>query len=375
MAVEPKVAPAAARAARSGPAIADVRLQRVTKCFDDVVAVDDLSLEIEQGSFFALLGPSGCGKTTTLRMIGGFEEPNAGTIFLGDRDVVGLPPYRRDVNTVFQSYALFPHLSIFENVAFGLRRRGADRKNLRGRVLEMLHLVELEGMERRKPRQLSGGQQQRVALARALVCSPRVLLLDEPLGALDLKLRKQMQLFLKRIQHDIGITFIHVTHDQEEAMTMADRIAVMSKGRIEQLGSPDELYERPETPFVAGFLGVSNLLPGAVAGPGLVRLDDGTQVHVQPSALQGRTGRVAVGIRPEKIRIDAGEANTLDGTVEESAYVGVATQYVVETASGRLTVYVQNVRPGAEGAAPGDRLTLSWSPDATFVVDSTEGSA
>jgi spermidine/putrescine transport system ATP-binding protein len=376
MAIEPQVAPAtAARAAQSEPKIADVRLEGVTKRFDDVTAVDDLSLEIEQGSFFALLGPSGCGKTTTLRMIGGFEEPTSGTIFLGDRDVVGRPPYRRDVNTVFQSYALFPHLSIFENVAFGLRRKGADRKNLRGRVMEMLHLVELEGMERRKPRQLSGGQQQRVALARALVCSPRVLLLDEPLGALDLKLRKQMQLFLKRIQHDIGITFIHVTHDQEEAMTMADGIAVMNKGRIEQLGSPDELYERPETPFVAGFLGVSNLLPGTMVGPDVVRLDDGTQVQVAPEALHGRTGRVAVGIRPEKIRVDGGEANTLEGTVQESAYVGVATQYVVETASGRLTVYVQNVRPGAVGAAPGDRLTLSWSPDATFVVDSTEGSA
>jgi len=376
MAIEPQVAPAtAARAAQSEPKIADVRLEGVTKRFDDVIAVDDLSLEIEQGSFFALLGPSGCGKTTTLRMIGGFEEPTSGTIFLGDRDVVGLPPYRRDVNTVFQSYALFPHLSIFENVAFGLRRKGADRKNLRGRVMEMLHLVELEGMERRKPRQLSGGQQQRVALARALVCSPRVLLLDEPLGALDLKLRKQMQLFLKRIQHDIGITFIHVTHDQEEAMTMADGIAVMNKGRIEQLGSPDELYERPETPFVAGFLGVSNLLPGTMVGPDAVRLDDGTQVQVAPEALHGRTGRVAVGIRPEKIRVDGGEANTLEGTVQESAYVGVATQYVVETASGRLTVYVQNVRPGAVGAAPGDRLSLSWSPDATFVVDSTEGSA
>jgi spermidine/putrescine transport system ATP-binding protein len=375
MAIEPQVAPAtAARVAQSEPKIADVRLEGVTKRFDDVTAVDDLSLEIEQGSFFALLGPSGCGKTTTLRMIGGFEEPTSGTIFLGDRDVVGRPPYRRDVNTVFQSYALFPHLSIFENVAFGLRRKGADRKNLRGRVMEMLHLVELEGMERRKPRQLSGGQQQRVALARALVCSPRVLLLDEPLGALDLKLRKQMQLFLKRIQHDIGITFIHVTHDQEEAMTMADGIAVMNKGRIEQLGSPDELYERPETPFVAGFLGVSNLLPGTMVGPDAVRLDDGTQVQVAPEALHGRTGRVAVGIRPEKIRVDGGEANTLEGTVQESAYVGVATQYVVETASGRLTVYVQNVRPGAVGAAPGDRLTLSWSPDATFVVDSTEGS-
>jgi spermidine/putrescine transport system ATP-binding protein len=373
MAVEPRVAPAQTR--RPEPKVVDIRLEGVTKQFDDVVAVDDLSLEIEQGSFFALLGPSGCGKTTTLRMIGGFEEPTAGTIYLGNRPVTGLPPYRRDVNTVFQSYALFPHLSIFENVAFGLKRQGTARKDVGGRVLEMLRLVELEGMERRKPRQLSGGQQQRVALARALVCKPRVLLLDEPLGALDLKLRKQMQLFLKRIQHEIGITFVHVTHDQEEAMTMADRIAVMSKGRIEQLGTPDELYERPETPFVAGFLGVSNLLPGVVAGEEQVRLDGGTLVQVAPEALAGRRGRVAVGIRPEKIHVDAAEANTLDGKVAERAYVGVATQYIVETSSGRLTVYVQNVRPGAEGAAPGDRLTLSWSPDATFVVDSTEGSA
>jgi spermidine/putrescine transport system ATP-binding protein len=356
--------------------VPDVRLQAVTKRFDDVVAVDELSLAIEQGSFFALLGPSGCGKTTTLRMIGGFEEPTAGTIFLGDQDVTGRPPYRRNANTVFQSYALFPHLSIFENVAFGLRRRGAgDRKSIRGRVLEMLRLVELEGMERRKPRQLSGGQQQRVALARALVCRPQVLLLDEPLGALDLKLRKQMQLFLKRIQHDIGITFLHVTHDQEEAMTMADRIAVMNQGQIEQLGTPDELYERPQTRFVAGFLGVSNLLPGTVVGEDQVRLDGGALVQVLAEALRGRTGRVAVGIRPEKIRLGGEDVNSLDGAVVERAYVGVATQYIVETGSGRLTVYVQNVRPGAEGAAPGDRLTLSWSPDATFVIDPTEGSA
>jgi spermidine/putrescine transport system ATP-binding protein len=378
MAVEPQVAPQ--QAPEHAAKDVDIRLEGVTKRFDDVVAVDDLSLEIEQGSFFALLGPSGCGKTTTLRMIGGFEEPSDGTIYLGNRSVTGLPPYRRDVNTVFQSYALFPHLSIFDNVAFGLRRQRTARKQLGGRVLEILRLVELEGMERRKPRQLSGGQQQRVALARALVCRPRVLLLDEPLGALDLKLRKQMQLFLKRIQHDIGITFVHVTHDQEEAMTMADSIAVMSKGKIEQLGTPDELYERPETPFVAGFLGVSNLLPGAVVAEDQVRLDDGTLVHVARGALAGRHGRVAVGIRPEKIHVDGGEGgevdgNTLAGTVAERAYVGVATQYIVETASGRLTVYVQNVRPGAEGAAPGDRLTLSWSPDATFVVDSTEGSA
>jgi spermidine/putrescine transport system ATP-binding protein len=220
----------------------DVRLVDVTKRFDDVVAVDRLSLEIESGSFFALLGPSGCGKTTTLRMIGGFDLPTEGAIYLGDREVSGLPAYKRDVNTVFQSYALFPHLSVFENVAFGLRRRAVRGQGLATRVGEMLRIVGLEGMEKRKPGQLSGGQQQRVALARALVNRPRVLLLDEPLGALDLKLRKQMQLELKGIQHEIGITFVHVTHDQEEAMTMADRIAVMNHGQIEQLGTPTELY-------------------------------------------------------------------------------------------------------------------------------------
>ena len=254
--------------AQAAASTADVRLDHVTKEFDDVKAVDDLSLEIERGSFFALLGPSGCGKTTTLRMIGGFEEPTAGTIYLGDEPVSGRPPYKRDVNTVFQSYALFPHLTIFENVAFGLRRRGVRGSDVRGRVFEILKLVGLEGLDKRKPRQLSGGQQQRVALARALVNKPRVLLLDEPLGALDLKLRKQMQLELKAIQNDVGITFIHVTHDQDEAMTMADRIAIMNAGRIEQLGAPTDLYERPQTAFVASFLGISNLLPGTILGPG-----------------------------------------------------------------------------------------------------------
>src|SRR6266849_1511559 len=231
---------------------ADVQLVDVTKRFEDVTAVDDLSLDIKRGSFFALLGPSGCGKTTTLRMIGGFEQPTEGQIYLGDREMSGLPAYKRDVNTVFQSYALFPHLSVFENVAFGLRRRSVRGDTLRGQVGDMLRIVGLEGMGKRKPRQLSGGQQQRVALARALVNSPQVLLLDEPLGALDMKLRKQMQLELKSIQHDIGITFVHVTHDQEEAMTMADLIAVMRSGRIEQLGTPTELYETPATAYVAG---------------------------------------------------------------------------------------------------------------------------
>jgi spermidine/putrescine transport system ATP-binding protein len=346
----------------------DVRLQAVTKRFEDVVAVDGISLEIPRGSFFALLGPSGCGKTTTLRMIGGFEEPTEGTIFLGDRDVTGLPPYRRDVNTVFQSYALFPHLSIFENVAFGLRRRGIKGHDLRKQVTRILELVQLSGFERRKPRQLSGGQQQRVALARALVNSPRVLLLDEPLGALDLKLRKEMQLFIKALQHDLGITFIHVTHDQEEAMTMADSIAVMNSGRIEQLGSPDDLYERPTTPFVARFLGASNLLEGTTDGDGTVRLADDSVVHAPAAGT--RRGPVAVGIRPEKIRLGHGDENSLSGEVRERAYIGVSTQYMVDTPHGAITVYVQNTDTRAGGVQPGDQVTLSWSPESTFVVDS-----
>jgi spermidine/putrescine transport system ATP-binding protein len=355
--------------------VLDVRLERLTKRFEDLVAVDDIMLDVEHGRFLALLGPSGCGKTTTLRMIGGFEEPTAGRILLGDNDVSGLPSYKRDVNTVFQSYALFPHLSIFENIAFGLRRRGIKGDELKRRVLEGLELVGLAGLERRRPRQLSGGQQQRIALARALVNRPRVLLLDEPLGALDLKLRKQMQLELKRIQHEVGITFIHVTHDQEEAMTMADRIVVMNNGHIEQEGTPAELYERPATAFVAGFLGVSNLLTGTIIAPDRVRLDDGTEVTVPAETLAGRSGSVALGVRPEKIRPDAEESNVLTGAVVESAYIGVSTQYIVETAAGSVSFYLQNDRPGSQAMAPGQRLSLSWSPRSTFVVDSPESHA
>jgi len=359
------------------PQAADIRLERVTKRFDDVVAVDDLSLEIERGSFFALLGPSGCGKTTTLRMIGGFEDATEGTIFLGDRDVTGLPPFKRDVNTVFQSYALFPHLSIFENVAFGLRRKGTRGEELRRRVGEALELVDLGELGKRKPRQLSGGQQQRVALARALANRPQVLLLDEPLGALDLKLRKQMQVELKRIQNDVGITFVHVTHDQEEAMTMADRIAVMNSGRIDQLGSATELYERPATAFVAGFLGVSNLLNGSVEGESRVALDAGGTVRVAGDVLAGRRGRVAVGIRPEKIRVVAPgappeEDNILEGTVAERSYVGVATQYVVATPAGSVTVYQQNTHVAGQPFSEGDRVAVAWSPETTFVLDASE---
>jgi spermidine/putrescine transport system ATP-binding protein len=346
---------------------ADVRLVDVVKRFDDAVAVDHVSVEVPRGSFFALLGPSGCGKTTTLRMIGGFEEPTEGSILLGEQDVVGLPPYKRDVNTVFQSYALFPHMSISDNVAFGLERKGVPKGELKGRVVEMLELVGLAAFANRKPRQLSGGQQQRVALARALVNHPRVLLLDEPLGALDLKLRKQMQLELKRIQNEVGITFVHVTHDQEEAMTMADTIAVMNHGRIEQLGHPEELYERPATAFVAGFLGASNLLPGTIEGADAVRLDTGELVRARTD---GRTGRAAAGVRPEKITIGAGGgANELPGTIAETAYIGVATQVVVRTGAGTMQVFAQNIDAGGRVPPPGANVILSWAPESTFVVD------
>jgi spermidine/putrescine transport system ATP-binding protein len=365
-------------------ATADVRLENVTKTFGDFTAVDDLSLDVKHGEFFSLLGPSGCGKTTTLRMIGGFEDVTAGSIYLGDREVTDLPPFVRPVNTVFQNYALFPHLDVFENIAFGLRRRRTPSAEIRHQVAAMLDLVDLPGYERRRPNQLSGGQQQRVALARALVNNPDVLLLDEPLGALDLKLRKQMQVELKRIQSEIGITFIFVTHDQEEAMTMSDRIAVMRNGRIEQLGHPEELYERPRTQFVAGFLGVSNLLDGEVAGGAgefvEIRLTDGTIVRAPAAATNGATS-VRVGVRPEKLRVlprgaSSDESNALEGTVLDASYSGVSTQYLVQTADGhRLTVYAQNLEIGGAGEAiaDGETVRLAWKPQHTFVIDRADG--
>jgi spermidine/putrescine transport system ATP-binding protein len=272
---------------------------------------------------------------------------------------------------VFQSYALFPHLTIFENVAFGLRRKGVRSDDLKRQVREMLELVGLAQVEKRKPAQLSGGQQQRIALARALVNHPRVLLLDEPLGALDLKLRKQMQLELKRIQHEVGITFVHVTHDQEEAMTMADGIAVMLDGHIEQLGEPRELYERPSTAFVAGFLGISNLLAGVVSGAGTVRLDGAGETHCA-GPLPAVGTRVSIGVRPEKLRVADNGINTLTGTVSERAYIGVSTQYLVDTPAGTITIYVQNVQAENAGAEPGRSLTMSWDPESTFVLEPTE---
>ena len=365
----------------------DVRLVDVVKKFGEAVAVDHINLEVEDGEFFSLLGPSGCGKTTTLRMIGGFEAPTSGLIELQGQDVTWLPPYKRNVNTVFQNYALFPHLTIYENVAFGLRRKGVKDSEVKGRVKDMLALVELAGFEARRPTQISGGQAQRVALARALINKPAVLLLDEPLGALDLKLRKQMQVELKRIQQEVGITFIYVTHDQEEAMTMSDRIAVMNKGRYEQLGEPEVLYERPTTRFVAGFLGVSNLLSGAVEGNdgtyAAVRLADDTRVRA-PRVLVGDNANVSVGVRPEKIRLHDAKAerpaghNHMSGVVRDASYLGVSTQYLVEARGGaRITVYEQNVERAtkAELWSPGESVQLTWSPDHTFVVADEVASA
>jgi spermidine/putrescine transport system ATP-binding protein len=365
----------------------DVRLDRVTKDFGEMVAVDDLSLDIVEGEFFSLLGPSGCGKTTTLRMIGGFEEPSLGTIYLGGRDVTDLPPYRRDVNTVFQSYALFPHLNVFENVAFGLRRKRVDKGDIERRVRESLELVDLVGFDKRKPTQMSGGQQQRVALARALVNRPKVLLLDEPLGALDLKLRKQMQLELKRIQEEVGITFIYVTHDQEEAMTMSNRLAVMRHGKTEQIGPPEEVYENPETEFVATFLGASNLLAGELKdqrdGTSAVVLAGGDAVHLPSERAPFAPGSaVKVGVRPEKITIEPDNDqqplagwNAVRGLLRMSTYIGVSHQYKVEGPGGSsLTVWVQNI--GANPAPhPGEWVRLSWPWEHTFAVLPQEGIA
>jgi spermidine/putrescine transport system ATP-binding protein len=357
----------------------DVRLVDVTKKFGDQIAVDKISLDVRDGEFFSLLGPSGCGKTTTLRMIGGFEQPTSGLIELQGQDVTWLPPFKRNVNTVFQNYALFPHLTIFENVAFGLRRKGVKGNEVKSRVTDMLALVELPGYEARKPTQISGGQAQRVALARALINRPAVLLLDEPLGALDLKLRKQMQVELKRIQQEVGITFIYVTHDQEEAMTMSDRIAVMNKGHYEQLGDPESLYERPMTRFVAGFLGVSNLLAATIIARdgeyATARLGSEVPIRVPSSLVDGLTG-VSIGVRPEKIRLSEPNTesptghNRLTGVVRDASYLGVSTQYQVESRSGTLTVYEQNVERATKSElwARGDEVQLTWSPDHSFVV-------
>ena len=364
--------------------LAAIELVSVEKEFTagghDVRAVEHVDLRIAEGEFFSLLGPSGCGKTTTLRMIAGFEEPTSGQILLHGRDMVGVPPFRRDVNMVFQQYALFPHMDVFENVAFGLRRRKVPRDEIARRVAEALALVELEGREKRRPRQLSGGQQQRVALARALVNRPRALLLDEPLGALDLKLRQAMQLELKRIQREVGITFVYVTHDQEEALTMSDRLVVMNAGRIEQLGSPRELYEYPATRFVANFIGTSNILTGRLERKGdawaLAGLGPDQRVLVTDAGQAPQGQEVELAVRPEKMVL-RGEHDppppdrcALRVTVTEVVYLGTSTQYRTVTDAGTaVAVYRQNASatPGAE-VLTGQVGWLEWPPEHTYVL-------
>ncbi|HEY7133308.1 MAG TPA: ABC transporter ATP-binding protein [Candidatus Limnocylindrales bacterium] len=355
----------------------EIRLTDLSKHFREVRAVDRVSLDIRTGEFFSMLGPSGCGKTTTLRMIGGFELPTAGRIELRGRDVTTDPPDKRPVNMVFQNYALFPHLDVAGNIAFGLRRKSVEKEQIVRRVGEALELVHLAGYDKRKPNQLSGGQQQRVALARALVNKPDVLLLDEPLGALDLKLRKALQIELKRVQSEVGITFVYVTHDQEEALTMSDRIAVMRGGKVEQLGTPEELYERPRTRFVADFIGTSNLMSGtveAVDGPcAVVRLSSGE------SCLTGADRRsvgeaVELSVRPEAIALQPGHGNgsaagrgTIPASVEQVAYLGNSVQYFVRTAGGLpITIHA----PKTETRVPvGGSVDISWSPGDALVLD------
>lgn len=353
---------------------ADLELVGIQKRFPGFTAIENLDLTIPAGSFFALLGPSGCGKTTTLRLVAGLEEPTEGQIRIGGTDVTALKPHKRPVNTVFQSYALFPHMSILENVAFGLRRRKLGDPV--GKAHEALRLVELDHVADRKPAQLSGGQQQRVALARAVVNRPALLLLDEPLGALDLKLRRQMQQELKEIQQEVGLTFLHVTHDQEEAMTMADTVAVMNKGRIEQMGAPEALYELPKTVFVANFLGQSNLFLVQVTGETDQAIHtslNGDRITVPLARTERTSGTITVGVRPEKIRLHSGApgeepgVNVIGpGRITDVSFSGVSTQYTVEAPEfGSVQVFAQNVDAGP-AARLGDEVWLSWLVEHTF---------
>jgi len=368
--------------AREAVGLPAIELSSVVKEFqargEVVTAVAGIDLDIREGEFFSLLGPSGCGKTTTMRMIAGFEEPTQGVIRLHGQDVTNVPPNKRDVNMVFQSYALFPHMNVFENVAFGLRRKAVAKPEITRRVGEMLDIVDMAGRSERRPRELSGGQQQRVALARALVNNPRALLLDEPLGALDLKLRQAMQVELKRIQRDVGITFVYVTHDQGEALTMSDRIAVMNDGSIEHLGTPREIYEHPRTRFVAGFIGTSNLLTGTVTrldgDHAIIQISQDEQiiVPVQDRAVS-EGSRLELTVRPEKIDLTterpAGEGCALRGTVTEVVYLGTSTNFSVTTSAGaEVVVFQQNSASAGNVAARGDSVWLSWNPQHSYPI-------
>jgi len=351
----------------------EAELQRVTKRFGEVIAVDSVSLSVRRAEFLTLLGPSGCGKTTLLRMIAGFETPDSGRVMLGNRDVTDVPPYQRNVTTVFQHYALFPHMNVLDNVAFGLERRGIGRKETRRRVEVALEMVQLSGFEQRQPSELSGGQQQRVALARALVLEPHVLLLDEPLAALDLKLRKQMQLELKGLQKRLGISFIYVTHDQEEALTMSDRIAVMNAGHIEQLGRAEEIYERPATEFVAGFIGISNVIEGVVesasAGRLVIQVGD-ARVHANGIGIAaGERARLLV--RPEKITISSNALEqALPCTIESAVYLGESTQWRVSIPGGQvITVLEQNRQPfQSSQSSIGQKVFVSWEAESAVLM-------
>jgi spermidine/putrescine transport system ATP-binding protein len=356
----------------------EAELQNVTKRFGEVRAVDSVSLAIRQGEFLTLLGPSGCGKTTLLRMLAGFEAPDAGRVLLGGRDVTEVPPYRRDVTTVFQHYALFPHMNVFENVAFGLERRRLSREETERRAARALEMVRMSGLDLRQPGELSGGQQQRVALARALVLEPKVLLLDEPLAALDLKLRKEMQLELKELQRGLGISFIYVTHDQEEALTMSDRIAVMNAGHIEQLGRAEEIYERPATEFVAGFIGVSNIIEGTVEsvseGHSIIDIG-GSRIYATAAGLTPGQG-VRLLVRPEKIRISAETSKqALAARIESAVYLGESTQWRVSLDGGQaITVVEQNTQPfDSARSRIGERVFVSWKPESAVILSGSAG--
>ena len=391
----------------------DVKLVGVSKAFGTTWAVRDLTLQVERGIFYSLLGPSGCGKTTTLRLIAGFEQPTAGQVLIGGSDVAGLPPYRRDVNTVFQSYALFPHMSVADNIAYGLRQRHVSRVEIRRRVDQALEMVRLKGAGKRRPGELSGGQQQRVALARALINRPTVLLLDEPLSALDLKLRKEMQSELKSLQHTVGITFIYVTHDQEEAITLSNRIAVMNAGRLEQEGTPTEVYERPQTRFVADFIGLTNFIAGTVHESHTDRSSGASSKQVavstsigeiicggqQPQVTSGE--RVTLTLRPEKLHVLAvdkptpGDWNVVEGVITQATFLGAQNEYRVHvggnSGSQEITVRQQNMGTltdvevlddqdvglyqGWHVFGPGERVNLGWRHEASLILRESSAEA